>query len=69
VTVTGGDRVLPCPAGRLDVPPGMEQADVDTVELTLGCIMIGSVALTGASGEVTIPVYRCAHSSLAGSAG
>ncbi|MCV2394343.1 hypothetical protein OEB99_08480 [Actinotalea sp. M2MS4P-6] len=56
--VTGAVRVIPCPARRLEVPPGMEQADVDTVDLTLTCLTIGPLALAGVSGEVTVPVGR-----------
>ncbi|HEY0119397.1 MAG TPA: neutral/alkaline non-lysosomal ceramidase N-terminal domain-containing protein [Cellulomonas sp.] len=56
--VRGALRVIPCPARRLEVPPGMEQADVDTVELTLTCLTIGPVAFAGVSGEVTVPVGR-----------
>jgi len=58
VTVGGGLRVVPCPARRLEVPPGMEQADVETVDLTLTCLTVGPVALAGVSGEVTVPVGR-----------
>ncbi|MDR1807929.1 MAG: hypothetical protein LBR33_08480 [Propionibacteriaceae bacterium] len=54
--VRGALRVIPCPARRLDVPPGMEQADVDTVDLTLTTLRIGPVAFAGVSGEVTVPV-------------
>lgn len=56
--VTADIRVIPCPVRRLEVPPGMEQANVDAVDLTLTCITIGSVALAGVSGEVTVPVGR-----------
>ncbi|HTR93009.1 MAG TPA: neutral/alkaline non-lysosomal ceramidase N-terminal domain-containing protein [Trebonia sp.] len=56
--VSGAERVLACPVRRLEVPPGMEQAEVDMVELTLSCIMIGTIAIMGVSGEVTIPNYR-----------
>jgi neutral ceramidase len=58
VKIAGGERIVACPARSLDVPPGMEQAAVDTVDLTLTCIMIGGIALAGVSGEVTVPVYR-----------
>ena len=56
--VRGTLRVVPCPARRLEVPPGMEQADVDTVDLTLTCLAIGPLVLAGVSGEVTVPVGR-----------
>lgn len=56
--IATGHRVVACPVRRLEVPPGMEQADVDTVELTLSCVVCGDVALAGVSGEVTVPVYR-----------
>jgi len=58
VDVSGAERVIACPVRRLEVPPGMEQADVDTVELTLSCIQIGTIAVTGVSGEVTVPNYQ-----------
>lgn len=61
--VSGDVRVVPAPARRLEVPPGMEQAEVDTVDLTLSCLTVGPVALAGISGEVTVPVGRAVASS------
>jgi hypothetical protein len=58
VAVTGGERVIACPVRRSEVPEGMVQADVDTVELTLSCVTVGGVAFTGVSGEVTVPVHQ-----------
>lgn len=58
VTVAGDSRTISCPARRLEVPPGMEQANVDNIELDLSCITIGSVALAGVPGEMTVPMYR-----------
>ncbi|MGC3992846.1 MAG: neutral/alkaline non-lysosomal ceramidase N-terminal domain-containing protein [Propionicimonas sp.] len=57
-SLAGSLRVIPCPARRLEVPPGMEQADVETVDLTLTCLVVGPVALAGVSGEITVPVAR-----------
>jgi hypothetical protein len=57
-SLAGSLRVIPCPARRLEVPPGMMQADVATVDLTLTCLRVGPVALAGVSGEITVPVAR-----------
>jgi neutral ceramidase len=51
-------EVIPCPVRKLEVPPGMEQADVPFVDLTLTCLRIGPLALAGVSGEVTVPVAQ-----------
>ncbi|TIC82752.1 hypothetical protein [Nocardioides sp. GY 10127] len=56
--VSAGVRVVACPCRRLPVPPGMEQADVETVDLTLSSLVVGPVALAGVGGEVTVPVGR-----------
>lgn len=56
--VRAGLTVIPCPVRRLPVPPGMEQAEVDTVDLTLATLQIGPVVFAGVSGEVTVPVGR-----------
>lgn len=64
VDVTGGRTVLALPARRLPVPPGMEQADVPTVDLALSYLRIGDLAFAGVSGEVTVPVHRAIRRAL-----
>lgn len=58
-------RIIPCPVRRLTVPPGMEQAEVDTVDLTLTTLRVGPVVFAGVSGEVTVPVARAVKQSVA----
>jgi hypothetical protein len=56
IPLAAAAEVIACPVRRLEVPAGMEQADVPTVDLTLGCITLGPVGFAGVSGEVTVPV-------------
>jgi hypothetical protein len=42
----------------VDVMESMRQADVDSVDVRLGLLMLNEVALAGVSGEVVTDVYR-----------
>ncbi|KPI18408.1 Neutral/alkaline nonlysosomal ceramidase [Actinobacteria bacterium OK074] len=53
------ERVLSCPVKKgVDVMESMRQADVDSVDVRLGLLMLNEVALAGVSGEVVTDVYR-----------
>lgn len=59
VRLRAGERILSCPVKRgVGQMADMKQAEVSSMPVHLGLILIDDVALTGVSGEVVTNVYR-----------
>jgi hypothetical protein len=57
--VRAAERVIPCPVKRgVDVMDDMKQEDVPFVDLRLGLLMVGRIALVGVSGEVVTRICQ-----------
>ena len=57
--VRAADRVVSCPVKRgVDVMADMKQEDVPFVDLRIGLILLGQIALVGVSGEVVTRICR-----------
>ena len=57
--VRAADRVISCPVKRgVDVMEDMRQEDVPFVDLRLGLILLGQIALVGVSGEVVTRICQ-----------